>query len=124
VNQPDTRGVDASAPAENVISDRPAGPAGDALVTFSSADADVVPPRLNRPQLPRQPEPGDDTGYFDVIISETGSVERVQLISPMRRFQERMLMAAAKAWQFRPAMRNGLPVRYRMRIAIILTDKP
>jgi hypothetical protein len=41
----------------------------------------------------------------------------------MRRFQERMLMAAAKAWTFSPAVRNGQPVRYRLRIAIILTDK-
>jgi hypothetical protein len=42
----------------------------------------------------------------------------------MRRFQERMLMAAAKAWTFKPAMRDGHPVRYRLRIAIILSDKP
>ena len=40
------------------------------------------------------------------------------------RFQERMLMAAAKAWKFQPALRNGQPVRYRIRIPIILSDKP
>ena len=93
------------------------------VATYSSADRDVEPPVLYRPQLPRQPEPGEDTGYFDVIVTEVGEVERVQLVSPMRRFQERMLMAAAKAWLFRPAKRNGQPVRYRLRIAIILSDK-
>jgi hypothetical protein len=91
---------------------------------YTAEDRDVDPPRITRQQLPRQPEPGDDTGYFDVIVNETGDVERVQLVSPMRRFQERMLMAAAKAWKFRPALRDGQPVRYRMRIAIILSDKP
>ena len=94
------------------------------IQTYTPADAEVDPPRITRQQLPRQPEPGDDTGYFDVIVNETGDVERVQLVSPMRRFQERMLMAAAKAWKFRPALLDGQPVRYRMRIAIILSDKP
>jgi hypothetical protein len=94
------------------------------IQTYTPADAEVDPPRITRQQLPRQPEPGDDTGYFEVIVNETGDVERVQLVSPMRRFQERMLMAAAKAWKFRPALRDGQPVRYRMRIAIILSDKP
>jgi hypothetical protein len=94
------------------------------VVTYSGADRDVEPPRLNRQQLPREPKPGEDTGYFDLVVSETGVVERVQLVSPMLRFQERMLMAAAKAWTFRPALRNGEPVRYRLRMAIILSDKP
>jgi len=96
----------------------------DGLVTYTAADRDVQPPRLSRQQLPRQPEPGDDTGYFDVTVNENGDVDHVTLISPMRRFQERMLMAAAKAWTFKPAMRDGRPVRYRLRIAIILSDKP
>jgi len=34
-----------------------------------------------------------------------------------------MLLAAAKAWTFKPAMRNGVPVRYRIFIPIILKDK-
>ena len=96
----------------------------DGLVTYTAADREVEPPRLSRQQLPRQPEPGDDTGYFDVTVNENGDVDHVQLISPMRRFQERMLMAAAKAWKFQPALRDGQPVRYRIRIPIILADKP
>jgi hypothetical protein len=90
---------------------------------YSSADLDVEPPRLSRDQLPKQPEAGDDTGYFDLIVSERGDVERVVLISPMNRYAERMLVAAAKAWTFRPATRNGKPVRYRMQIPIILRER-
>ncbi len=98
------------------------GPGG--LVTYSPADRDVQPPRLSRPQLPREPAPGATTGYFDVIVTEQGDVEQVKLVSPSRRFEERMLTAAAKAWTFTPARRRGEAVRYRMRIAIILPSQP
>jgi hypothetical protein len=94
------------------------------LITYSPADRDVQPPSLSRPQLPREPAPGATTGYFDVIVSEQGDVEQVKLVSPARRFEERMLTAAAKAWTFAPARRHGEPVRYRMRIAIILPSQP
>jgi hypothetical protein len=114
--------VDPSAVLARAGSDGTIEPAG--LITYSPADRDVQPPRLSRPQLPREPAPGATTGYFDVIVSELGAVEQVKLVSPARRFEERMLTAAAKAWTFTPARRHGEPVRYRMRIAIILPSQP
>jgi hypothetical protein len=91
---------------------------------FSSADIEVRPPTLLRQQLPKEPAPGVDTGYFDIIVSELGEVEQVKLISPRRLFQERMLVSAAKAWRFKPAVLNGGPVKYRVRVPIILTGLP
>jgi hypothetical protein len=44
----------------------------------------------------------------------------VHLISPANRYQERMLVAAAKTWQFQPATREGQPVRFRIRIRVTL----
>jgi TonB family protein len=74
--------------------------------------------------MPRDPPPGVDTGYFDIVVNESGDVQQVQLVSPTRKFQERMLVAAAKAWKFRPATLNGQPVKYRLRVPIILTGMP
>lgn len=91
---------------------------------YSPEDAEVAPPALMRPQMPREPKPGDDTGYFDLLVDETGTVEQVKLISPTRRYHDRMLVAAAKAWRFRPAMLDGHPVKYRVRIPIILPGMP
>ena len=91
---------------------------------FSSAYPDVKAPALLRQQLPREPAPGDDTGFFDMVIDEAGNVANIKLISPRRRYHDRMLVAAAKAWKFRPATLNGLPVKYRIRIPIILTGMP
>ena len=91
---------------------------------FSSAYPDVKAPALLRQQLPREPAPGDDTGFFDMVIDELGNVANIKLISPRRRYHDRMLVAAAKAWKFRPATLNGQPVKYRLRIPIILTGMP
>jgi len=89
---------------------------------FSPADPHVLPAKLVRSQLPKEPAPGPLTGYFEVLINETGTVDEVRLISPAHRFHDRMLVSAAKAWKFRPAMFNGQPVKYRMRIAIVLKE--
>jgi hypothetical protein len=93
-----------------------------ASYVYSAAEPEVMPARLTRTQLPQQPAPGVDTGYFDIVVDEKGDVEFVKLHSPMHRYQDRMLVAAAKAWKFRPALLNGTPVKYRLQIPIILPD--
>jgi hypothetical protein len=141
--RPKTSSIPPVAPAP--LSDRPAAAAAplasDALqvptepaapdtrnggesVVYSSADRAVQPPTFWRPQLPREPAPGSDTGYFDIIVNENGDVEQVKLVSPKHRYQERMLVAAAKAWKFRPAVLNGQTVKYRMRVPIIVAGLP
>jgi hypothetical protein len=87
---------------------------------YSAADRNVQPPVFLRPQLANQPAATAQTGYFDMVVSETGEVQIVKLFSPAHSFHDRMLVAAAKAWRFRPAMRDGKPVSYRMRVSIIL----
>jgi TonB family protein len=96
-------------------------PANADGAVYSSNNADVSPPVWTRRQLPSEPEPDSQTGYFDIVIDTNGDVESVRLISPTRRYEERMLLAAAKAWKFRPARLNGQPVRYQMRVPITLT---
>jgi TonB family protein len=92
--------------------------------TIYTADMDgVVPPVLIRPQLPSRPQSDvspEKVGILEIVVSTTGAVERVQLISPSNRYYDRMIVAAAKAWPFEPATKDGRPVRYRMRIHITL----
>jgi hypothetical protein len=91
---------------------------------YSVAEPEVQPARLLRTQLPKEPAAGVDTGYFDLIVNESGDVELVRLFSPAHRYEDRMLVAAAKAWKFAPALLHGEPVKYRLRIPIILPDAP
>ena len=97
----------------------PAAPIDDSV--YSSSDAAVIPPVLVRPVLPKEPPrgvPEDKIGTIDLLVDEQGDVESVRLISPGNRFQERMLVSAAKMWKFRPAFKDGHPVRYRTRVRL------
>jgi hypothetical protein len=87
---------------------------------YSHVDPDVKPPKLLRQQLPSRPAPNALTGYLDFIVDTQGDVESLTLTSPTTRFQDLMMVAAAKAWKFRPAQLAGRPVKYRMRVPITL----
>ena len=90
---------------------------------YSSNDIGVTPPVTVRPQMPVLPPPGvlaDALGVVEVIVSDTGVVESVRLLSPPRNLHERMILSAVKAWQFQPAMKDGRAVRFRHLIQITL----
>ena len=85
-------------------------------VVYTVADSDVMPAMLLRPVLPAMPPPDvppSQIGTHELLVDEQGDVERVRLISPSNRFHERMLVAHAKTWKFRPAIRDGQPVKFR-----------
>jgi protein TonB len=86
---------------------------------FSLADSDVDPPLLVRPQLPREPQTGaPGAASFELLVTERGEGEQVRLHAAVARLQDRMMVSAAKAWRFRPATKDGRPVRYTLRIPI------
>jgi hypothetical protein len=94
---------------------------GDDANVYTSTDATVIPPVMVRPVLPKEPPPGvplHQIGTIDVWVDENGDVEQVRLMSPANRYQERMLVSAAKMWKFRPAFKDGHPVRYRTRVRL------
>jgi hypothetical protein len=89
---------------------------------YSSADAAVRPPALMRPQLPTLPAPTARTSYYEILVDENGAAASVKVISPVRRYYDGMLVAAAKAWTFKPAVRDGRPVKYWIRVPINVAD--
>ncbi len=90
---------------------------------FTAADSTVTPAVIVRPVLPKEPPPGvppDQIGTIDVVVDEQGDVLHVKLISPANRYHERMLVSAAKMWKFRPAYKDGRPVRYMTRVRLTI----
>ncbi len=92
---------------------------------YSSADLDVSPPRPVGRQLPALRPAGltdQTTGRLEVLINSAGQVEAVKLHSPLNAYHDRMIVSAAKAWRYRPALRNGKPVRFSLVLSINLPE--
>ena len=88
---------------------------------YSAADPLVVPPELVRPVLPKGPPPGvreEDLPLVEIVVSATGEVETVKLLSSGMGPRPAMMLSAVKTWIFQPAMREGQPVRYRYRVRL------
>jgi hypothetical protein len=90
---------------------------------YTTNDPGIVAPVLIRPYLPELADPSTPNlrmGALEVVIGTTGLVESVRLRSPENRYRERWWLFVAKNWQFRPAYKDGQPVRYLK--VIPLTD--
>jgi TonB family protein len=107
------------APAAPTVA--PAGPR-----TYGTEDADVVPPtavsRRTPPWQPRNPIERFQQyrGVLEVVVDDMGNVASATVVKSVHPIYDRELVERARTWKFRPATRNGAPVRYRMAIEIRL----
>jgi TonB family protein len=52
------------------------------------------------------------SGLVRVIIDETGKVEKATMLKPIHPSYDAALLRAARSWTFRPATKDGQPVKY------------
>lgn len=117
-SRPATSASPSPAPAE------PPAPALNLLQVYSSADAGVSAPVALSREMPRWNPPagvGTLRGSLEIVVNEQGLVESAALRAPIAQAYDRTLIAAARDWRFRPAMREGRPVKYRVALTIILS---
>ncbi len=98
-----------------------AGAANPAAVVETN---EVMPPRLIDPvRLPRWAYVATtpSSHVIELTISETGKVARVRLTSPAVRMTDMMMLSAAKAWTFEPALQNGHPTPYTLMLNVATT---
>lgn len=93
---------------------------------YSGDDDGVTPPRPIGRQLSTASQPRNSavppTGRLEILVNRSGRVESVRLETPKNGYHDRMIVSAVKAWRYRPALRNGKPVRYFMVVSITLPD--
>ena len=134
VEVPTPAGRGAGTPTFEARAPRPAAPvpgvSGAAAPTppetwdttvYSTVDTEVVPPALVRSRLPSDPPLGvrsDSLPEVEVVVSPTGEVESVKLMTQQAGVGPSMMLSAIKSWRFSPATRDGEPVRYRLRMRL------
>jgi outer membrane biosynthesis protein TonB len=101
----------------------PEGEESSSETIYSNASPDVRPPVAISPLPSTQRDPNlESMAIIELLIDEEGNVARVRLVSQPTRMQPLMLLSAAKTWTFRPALREGRPVKYRLRINLPTTN--
>jgi hypothetical protein len=89
---------------------------------YAPADTDVVPPVTIRQAVP--PYPGrvllGGSLLMDVVIGVSGEVESAVIATPPNPAYDKVVLGAAKTWQYQPATLNGKPVKYRKRIQLTI----
>jgi len=118
--QPSTAAIESQNAARNLPPEGPTAvlPSRQApnLTIYSPKDAGVEPPRLRSAEIPELLIAGFErrTNQVELVISERGEVQQVHMIGAPQRMPDVMLLSRAKELLFDPAIRNGVPVRYRL----------
>lgn len=92
---------------------------------YTGEDREVVAPVAVRQELPRFPgtvRPGGISGVVEVVIDEQGSVESAVMMAPTTQAYDKLLLTAAARWAYFPATRDGMPVKFRKRIQVTISE--
>lgn len=93
---------------------------------YSVQDTTVVPPiaisRNMPPWRPRSPMDArkEHHGVIAVVVDEKGDVITATVSKSVHPEYDEALIQRARTWKFRPAMREGVGVRYRVGVEVVL----
>ena len=85
---------------------------------YDASSPEVVPPvPMDAKALPPNTgENGSAQNRMELLVGANGRVEGVRMASRPARMSDMMMLSGAKNWVFRPATKDGKPVRYRLPI--------
>jgi len=91
---------------------------------YTASDTKVLMPAAIKQDLPPFSGRVSDTsvGALEIVINERGQVESATIRESVSPAYDRLAVDAARGWRFKPAMLDGVPVKFRKLISI--TVKP
>jgi hypothetical protein len=106
--------VQAPAPMPTAPSPVPAPLRGRTNRIYGPEDANVVPPIVVRQSF----APLNDVfalrpGIVEVTVDETGEVIAAKTVMAVNAVYDRIALATARSWRYRPATLDGVPVKFR-----------
>lgn len=110
---------------EPVVQAPPPPPPKPVKAIYDGSDADVAPPLMIRQDMPPWPTQANTLtntpirpGVVEIVIDESGRVERAVMRQAIASFYDPMVLSAATNWRYKPALRDGVAVKYRKLIQI------
>jgi TonB family protein len=114
-----------AAPSESGPEDQAAPAGGSTPVEFRAGNLGIVPPVVVSQVLPPVPAPLLDlvkrmrgTETLEVVIDERGRVDKVTVTQSVNSAYDRLILAAAREWKYKPATKDGRPVRFVKTVVI------
>jgi hypothetical protein len=131
---PQTSQTTAPAPGSVPASDRSTPPAVTAAVPapaatdraiFTVDDPGVTAPVAIEQRLPPWVPPAglsdqSFSGSIELLVDEAGRVTVATMSKSVNASYDRLLLTQARTWRYRPATRNGRPVKFRRVVSIVL----
>jgi TonB family protein len=99
-------------------------PLAAASHVWNAGEVGVMPPTVLRQDVPRVPpaiaSQTRDHGILEIVIDEQGRVTSISVRNSVHVMFDPLLVAAAKDWRYRPATVDGVPVKFRKLVQIVV----
>lgn len=104
----------------------PAAPITPAPAYYTASDTSVIAPVVIRQEVPRWPQAipmsaqRGQRALLDIIVNEQGAVESAAVRPSITAWFDEALVSEAKRWKYKPATKDGVPVKFRKMIQVVI----
>ena len=101
----------------------PVAPPRAVRTMYSADDAGIVGPVAVQQKVPKYPVAvlKPTTGMIELVIDENGAVQSEMMRIPIDPAFDRLVLSAATKWQYKPALMDGMPVKFLKRLTITVS---
>lgn len=104
----------------------PAPASANAAKIYSVDDGGVAPPVVVEQRMPAMSvelqtvtKASKSNGVIDIVIDETGRVVDAVISQSLNSSFDLLMVRSARTWKYRPATKDGTPVRYRKTLILV-----